>query len=101
MYMVKPFSGKDTKSPDLELEPAEFNSVCIIGKDWASKSMSWAIMKSEKPLPSCLDGTGDIHGLYNGGFIYSGPTQSLDGSEPALTVSLETTGHKHQWSIHT
>jgi hypothetical protein len=38
---------------------------------------------------------------FNGGLIYSGPGQPLDGSSPALTVSLEKTGHEHKWSVHT
>jgi len=38
--------------------------------------------------------------IYNGGFIYSGPDQPLDGSFPALCVSLDNE-HRVGWSIHT
>lgn len=38
---------------------------------------------------------------FNGGLIYSGPGQPLDGSGPAFTVSLAPTGHEHDWSVHT
>ena len=38
---------------------------------------------------------------FNGGLIYSGPGQALDGSAPALTVSLSPTGSEHNWSVHT
>lgn len=38
---------------------------------------------------------------FNGGLIYSGPGQPLDGSFPALTVSIEPTGTDHKWSVHT
>lgn len=36
-----------------------------------------------------------------GGVIYSGPGQALDGSAPALTVSLTQSRHQHDWSCHT
>lgn len=38
---------------------------------------------------------------FNGGLIYSGPGQPLDGSGPAYTVSVAPTGHEHSWSVHT
>ena len=38
---------------------------------------------------------------FNGGLIYSGPGQPLDGSGPAFTVSLAPTGQEHNWSVHT
>lgn len=38
---------------------------------------------------------------FNGGLIYSGPGQPLNGSAPAFTVSLAKTGHEHNWSVHT
>lgn len=38
---------------------------------------------------------------FNGGLIYSGPGQPLNGSAPAFTVSLDRTGHEHNWSVHT
>lgn len=42
----------------------------------------------------------DHRGLV-GGLIYSGPGLPLDGSAPTFTVSIEKTGHEHNWSIHT
>lgn len=38
---------------------------------------------------------------FNGGLIYSGPTQRLDGSGPAYTVSVDGPSKEHNWSIHT
>ena len=38
---------------------------------------------------------------FNGGLIYSGPGQPLNGSSPAFTVSLAPTGREHDWSVHT
>lgn len=37
----------------------------------------------------------------NGGLIYSGPGQPLDGSGPAFTVGIGLDSLKHQWSLHT
>lgn len=38
---------------------------------------------------------------FNGGLIYSGPGQPLDGSFPALTVGIGIDTSVHGWSIHT
>ena len=38
--------------------------------------------------------------ILNGGIIYSGPEQPLDGGPPALTVSLED-DLEEGWSVHT
>ena len=38
---------------------------------------------------------------FNGGLIYSGPGQPLDGSSPALTVGIGIDSSKHGWSVHT
>lgn len=38
---------------------------------------------------------------FNGGLIYSGPGQPLDGSAPALTVGIGIDSSKHSWSVHT
>ena len=35
-----------------------------------------------------------------GGLIYSGPGQPLDGTGPALTVSLSQPSEKHSWTMH-
>lgn len=60
-------------------------------KDFAKWSFVWSIERREK------DGTWKQ--LYNGGLIYSGPTQKLDGSAPAFCVSLGDP--EEGWSIHT
>ena len=38
---------------------------------------------------------------FNGGLIYSGPGQPLDGSAPALTVGIGIDSSVHNWSVHT
>jgi hypothetical protein len=38
---------------------------------------------------------------FNGGLIYSGPGQPLDGTGPALTVGIGIDSSRHGWSIHT
>ena len=38
---------------------------------------------------------------FSGGLIYSGPTQPLDGSAPALTVGIDIDSSVHGWSVHT
>ena len=38
---------------------------------------------------------------FNGGLIYSGPGQPLNGSFPALTVGIGIDSSKHGWSVHT
>ena len=38
---------------------------------------------------------------FNGGLIYSGPTQPLNGSAPALTVGIGIDSSVHGWSVHT
>lgn len=45
------------------------------------------------------DGGKTWKGFLNGGLIYSGPDQPLDGSGPAFTVSLGEPGEG--WSTHT
>jgi hypothetical protein len=44
-------------------------------------------------------GDGDYVLWFNGGLIYTGPGQPLDGGFPALTVSLVAQGEG--WSVHT
>lgn len=67
------------------------NSVVELYKDFAPHSFSFLIKVRGKD--------GRYHPWINGGLIYSGPTQPLDGSFPALTVSLGTP--THGWSVHT
>lgn len=38
---------------------------------------------------------------FNGGLIYRGPGQPLDGSAPALTVDISPSNKTHDWSVHT
>lgn len=68
-------------------------NVCHLHADYAENSFEFLI---ERP-----DGTR----WFNGGLIYSGPGQPLDGSGPAFTVSLDMlngrTDVKHNWSVHT
>jgi len=64
-------------------------NTCAIYRDWAPNSFAFGI---DRP-----DGTR----WFNGGLIYSGPGQPLDGSAPALTVGIGIDSSKHGWSIHT
>lgn len=43
----------------------------------------------------------DKRRVLTGGLIYRGPTQPLDGSSPAFTVSIGPPTQTHSWSIHT
>lgn len=65
------------------------SAVCELYKDYAAHSFQFLMKRA------------DGANWFNGGLIYSGPGQPLDGSAPAFTVSLEPTGVEHQWSIHT
>ena len=38
---------------------------------------------------------------FNGGLIYSGPEQPLNGSGPAFTVGIGIDSSTHGWSVHT
>lgn len=61
---------------------------CYLYKDFAPHSFEFVIEREGKRW-------------FNGGLIYSGPGQPLDGSFPALTVDLGPSGREHDWSIHT
>ena len=65
------------------------NNLCEIHRDHAPNSFAFLMRHPDGRV------------WFNGGLIYSGPGQPLDGSAPALTVSLEPTGHEHKWSVHT
>lgn len=66
------------------------NTRCKLYKDFAPYSFQFVMEKT--------DNGKDWKFWFNGGLIYQGPTQPLDGSFPALTVSFnKNTG----WSIHT
>ena len=62
---------------------------CEIHYDWAPNSFAFMMCHP--------DGT---H-WFNGGLIYSGPSQPLNGSAPALTVGIGIDSSVHGWSVHT
>ena len=64
-------------------------NMCRLFRDWAPNSFTFNITKPDGQF------------WFNGGLIYSGPGQPLDGSAPALTVSLGADTGKHNWSVHT
>jgi hypothetical protein len=67
---------------------------CYLHKDFAPYSFEFT-MQRRRP-------DGGYEYWFNGGLIYSGPGQPLDGSAPALTVSLDPeAGKQHDWSVHT
>ena len=68
---------------------ADGNNMCEIYYDHAPNSFAFLMRHPDGRV------------WFNGGLIYSGPGQPLDGSAPAFTVSLEPTGHEHKWSVHT
>ncbi len=63
-------------------------STCYLYADFASNSFAFNIQKEGK-------------NWMNGGLIYSGPGQPLDGSAPAFTVGIGIDSSEHGWSIHT
>ena len=63
--------------------------LCAIHKDWAPHSFDFVMFHE------------DGSRWFNGGLIYSGPGQPLDGSAPALTVGIGIDSTKHTWSVHT
>ncbi len=65
------------------------DNTCCLHKDFAPLSFEFLMLKP--------DGTR----WFNGGLIYSGPGQPLDGSAPALTVGIGVDSSQHGWSIHT
>lgn len=64
-------------------------STCKLFKDFAPHSFEFTIYRP------------DGSRWFDGGLIYSGPGQPLDGSAPALTVGIGTDSSKHSWSVHT
>lgn len=67
----------------------DMNNICEIHPDFAPNSFAFAMLRPDRTF------------WFSGGLIYSGPGQALDGSPPALTVSLSPTGNEHNWSVHT
>ncbi|MDP2371889.1 DUF4120 family protein [Rhodoferax sp.] len=68
---------------------AEGDNVCHVYADHAPNSFAFAMKRPD-----------DLF-WFNGGLIYSGPDQPLDGSAPALTVGIGIDSSVHGWSIHT
>ncbi len=76
------------------LGPDGKESRCLLFPDFAPHSFAFAI---EVRVES-----GEWRRWLHGGLIYSGPGQPLDGSFPALCVSIgPNTGRHHDWTIHT
>lgn len=65
------------------------DNICELYDDWAPHSFEF-LMKHP-----------DGSRWFNGGLIYSGPGQPLDGSAPALTVGIGIDSSVHNWSVHT
>lgn len=68
---------------------AEGDNKCLLFPDWAPNSFAFVMQRP--------DGTR----WFNGGLIYSGPTQPLNGSGPAFTVGIGVDPSVHSWSVHT
>lgn len=68
---------------------ARFPEQVFLHKDFAPLSFAFVICENTS-----------TRGLV-GGLIYSGPHQTLDGSAPTFTVSVEPPSNEHKWSIHT
>lgn len=64
-------------------------NTCELHSDWAPNSFEFLMKRP--------DGTR----WFNGGLIYSGPGQPLNGSAPALTVGIGIDSSVHGWSVHT
>lgn len=63
-------------------------TTCHLYSDHAPNSFAFAMKRHDSQF------------WFNGGLIYSGPGQPLDGSGPAFTVSIGTEPG-HSWSMHT
>jgi len=82
-------ADKLTERLDYLTQYHEGENTCQLYKDWAPYSFAFLMVRP--------DGTR----WFNGGLMYSGPDQPLDGSFPALTVGIGIDSSKHGWSIHT
>ena len=69
------------------------NGRCRLFRDFAPHSFTF-VVEDRQPDSSWRQ-------ALNGGLIYSGPTQPLDGSGPAFCVGISQSGNAHDWSIHT
>jgi hypothetical protein len=96
-HMVDPPSpAQSPNDGPPQCEASAGDTLAVIGADFAAHSLRFAIMESGH-----AETRGSSRCVYNGGFIYEGPDQPLDGSFPALTVSLSSHPNTHSWSIHT
>jgi hypothetical protein len=100
MEQVRAFAHSVNAQPALQTQLnylagyGDGNNICELYKDFAPHSFQF-LMKHP-----------DGSNWFNGGLIYNGPGVRLDGSFPALTVSLDTLNpdydtEAHNWSVHT
>lgn len=66
---------------------------CHLVSDFAPHSFHFIMKK--------LGTDGEYRYWFNGGLIYRGPRQPLDGSGPAFTVDISPSDATHDWSVHT
>ena len=86
---------EDDNSPAIMRAVGRPYTRCVLARDFAPFSFSFNMLKRNEE--------NDYEHWFNGGLIYSGPAQPLDGSGPALTVSLDPSCRdgSHRWSVHT
>ena len=83
------------KKLDYLTEYSDEPTTCELYRDFAPHSFEFVMKRA------------DGSRWFNGGLIYSGPGQPLDGSFPALTVSINNFFNRrsdaplHDWSVHT
>jgi len=88
-----PLAGQDACRVELYGDFADLSFSVV----WFQRRASWATA-SERSGGMTLDGEMNLF-MFNGGMIFSGPNQPLDGSSPAFCVGIGTPSHG--WSIHT
>lgn len=70
-------------------------TICDLIQDFAPYSFRFTMRRMRAD-------EGGYDDWFEGGLLYSGPRQLLDGSFPALSVSLDPDdGKTHNWSVHT
>jgi hypothetical protein len=83
--------------PDGQEFQRRIEKKCVLGKDFAPHSFSFAIYQRDLKVENLGDAP-TWKFWFNGGLIYQGPDCPADGSFPSLTVSLaKGTG----WFVHT
>lgn len=85
-----------TKSTEKLMERLDYlahysdpSTTCHLYRDSAPNSFGFAMKRHGSQF------------WFNGGLIYSGPGQPLNGSGPAFTVGIGVDNSVHGWSIHT